>query len=529
LLNSISKKVVIGYLSILIVLALTTSTLFSKLLTINSINDEFVTDTLPTLQSANQAISSLSKLSISAYGLYGYTLTAEEFTLVVDEQFKLLSSALPKVSKHITKQDLKLTDLYESLTQLKAQMTSDSVDWDVARDLLSELQMQSEQIENSLDMAESAVSTQANVRVDDITVNIDNMLTWLVLTIIIIVVITLFALLLARNTIVKPVKSLSSQLDYIVDAHDLSRDVSINSGDEISITANSVNELLRAYRKVNGEISNSTDVLCQSIELLNHSAGLSDEQIKKLSATVGTMLSSLSELEQSIGDGANRSMSASEQAMLGAEQVELGSNNIKQTAAIISELSTDIDVSSDMLLSLKQSGDKVSTVVKTIAEIADQTNLLALNAAIEAARAGEVGRGFAVVAGEVRTLATRTHASTYEINSILAEIVSAISVTVESMETNKIKANEAVNATQTTVESLSELKTTVIKLSDENNQLAEFGKASQKDVTLIREDIDEINDSVERVKQTSAETRQATGSLGQLVSGLDKLLKQFKT
>jgi methyl-accepting chemotaxis protein len=215
--------------------------------------------------------------------------------------------------------------------------------------------------------------------------------------------------------------------------------------------------------------------------------------------------------------------------MLGAEQVELGSNNIKQTAAIISELSTDIDVSSDMLLSLKQSGDKVSSVVKTIAEIADQTNLLALNAAIEAARAGEVGRGFSVVAGEVRTLATRTHASTYEINSILAEIVSAISVTVESMETNKIKANEAVNATQTTVESLSELKTTVIKLSDENNQLAEFCKASQKAVTLIREDIDEINDSVERVKETSAETKQATGSLGQLVSGLDKLLKQFKT
>jgi methyl-accepting chemotaxis protein len=529
LLNSISKKVVVGYLSILIVLGLTTSTLFSKLITIKSISDQFVTDTLPTLQSANQAISSLSKLSIAAYGLYGYTLTADEFSSEVDSELKRLAAALPKVSQHLNKPNIKLTELSALLTELKNQMTADSVDWDVARDLLTKLQTQSLKVESILNQAESSVSNQANEKVNHVTVNIDNMLTWLVLSIIIIFVITLLALLLAKNTIVKPVKSLSSQLDYIVDAHDLSKDVSINSGDEINITANSVNQLLRAFRKVNGEISNSADVLYQSIELLNHSAGLSDEQIRKLSATMVTMLNSLSQLEHSIGDGANRSLSASEQARLGAEQVEQGSSDIQQTADIIAELSTDIDISSDMLLSLKHSGDKVSSVVKTIAEIAEQTNLLALNAAIEAARAGETGRGFAVVAGEVRTLASRTHASTYEINSILAEIVSAISLTVESMETNKSKANEAVNAAEVTVQSLNEIKSTVIRLSDENNQLADFGKASQSDVSQIRADIDDISGSVEQVRQTSDETRQASNSLGRLVTGLNQLLKQFKT
>ena len=529
MLNSISKKVVIGYLLILIVLGLTTSTLFSKLLNIDSISDDFVSDTLPTLQSANQAISSMSKLSIAAYGLYGYTLTADEFSSQVELQLKLLSDALPTVSRQLDKPNIDLSELSDLLNQLKQQMTADSVDWDIARELLSSLQSQAEMIEINLNLAEMSVSKQANQRLSSVTSNIDNMSAWLVLTIIIISIITLFALLLAKNTIVGPVKSLSSQLDYIVAEHDLSKDVSISSKDEINITANSVNELLRAYRKVNGEISNSADVLCRSIELLTHSAGLSDEQIKKLSATVGTMLSSLSQLEHSISDGANRSLSASEQAILGAKQAELGSSNIQQTADIIAELSTDIDISSDMLLSLKQSGDKVSSVVKTIAEIAEQTNLLALNAAIEAARAGEVGRGFAVVAGEVRTLATRTHASTYEINSILAEIVSAISSTVESMETNKTKANEAINAAQTTVESLVELKSTVLKLSDENHQLADFGKASQNDVTLIRQDIDNISESVEHVKETSDETRQASGSLRELVDGLNRLLKQFKT
>jgi methyl-accepting chemotaxis protein len=68
----------------------------------------------------------------------------------------------------------------------------------------------------------------------------------------------------------------------------------------------------------------------------------------------------------------------------------------------------------------------VTSISRTIGEIAEQTNLLALNATIEAARAGEAGRGFAVVASEVKTLAGQSHQAAERISEIVSKAAGGI-------------------------------------------------------------------------------------------------------
>ncbi|MBC7208725.1 MAG: PAS domain-containing methyl-accepting chemotaxis protein [Methyloversatilis sp.] len=121
-----------------------------------------------------------------------------------------------------------------------------------------------------------------------------------------------------------------------------------------------------------------------------------------------------------------------------------GAAIIERASSEMQAIAETVQLTSERVGELGKQSDQITSIVKTIREIADQTNLLALNAAIEAARAGEQGRGFAVVADEVRKLAERTSLSTKEIGDMVKRIQDGTRGAIQSMESSLEKAGSGV-------------------------------------------------------------------------------------
>lgn len=532
LFNSISKKVMVGYIGIVMVVVITAFFLYRESTLIYAQKETFVQETLPTLRSVEAASANLSGIQVASFGLYGFTLEPADFQRRVGEHEQALSNNLTAISRAGLAKRAELVSqkdqILNAVDQLRSIMGAEDTDWDAAREALSNIQTTMSVLQERLTEVKATASRNAEQASDNISAEITLMRTLITTSVVLILLFTFGSFVMAQKRIAGPVKTLSRQLDVIAKENDLSQDVDIDSNDEVAGAADSVNQLLVAFRLGNREIQTSAAVLVDSVSQLNHSAEVSEDQVHKFTTHIRELLDKISTLETSIDDSAGRSGMASEMALNGAAQVKLGAVNVSNTSGSIEALAQDIERSAEMLLSLKNAGDQVSSVVKTIAEIAEQTNLLALNAAIEAARAGESGRGFAVVADEVRTLASRTHDSTHEINTILDSIVASITSTVTSMDSNKAKATEAVDLAQTTVTSLDEIQDTVIRLSEDNKDLAMLGQDIKANASAMRTSINQIQGASEQVTQSSQETRSASNALTDISDSLSEVARQFK-
>lgn len=531
MLNTINRKVMAGYAVVFLILVIAVSLLLQRSGSIENTNSEFVENTLPKLHKTESAKANLSQLQIAAFALYGTTIDETQFSKLLKDHHKQIKQDISSL-KTTTSANLKLSDklnrVIQDINQLSDIMSARRVDWDGARDALSSLQKSADNLHTALGKLNKNLSQQASQGAKQVKDRIDSMRLLIILAIIGITIVIAGAFLMANAMISKPVKRLSLALDRIALEHDLTHQIKNKSNDEIGAAATSINHLLSGFRDGTSEIMSASTSLQESVGLLNHSATVSDEQVVTFAHHIEELKNKINTLESSINDSSNRSFSASETAKTGANQVKQGAIEVSNTAKGIGELSTDIESSAEMLLNLKNAGDQVSSVVKTIAEIAEQTNLLALNAAIEAARAGESGRGFAVVADEVRTLASRTHDSTHEINSILDTIVNSISSTVSQMESNKTKAQDAVSLAESTVAALDIIQTTVIQLSEENETLARLAQTNKDDTDAMNSSVSQMESASHLVTESSRETKEASNDLTSLASALNAITSRYK-
>jgi methyl-accepting chemotaxis protein len=275
---------------------------------------------------------------------------------------------------------------------------------------------------------------------------------------------------------------------------DLTLRLSEEGNDELKQIAHHFNTFIEKVQKLIISVSDSVDEssrLAKNMSTITQQANQISSNVQAETTNVATAINQMSVTASEVASNAQLAAESTHNADTEADKSAAVVDNAMQK---ISELSTELAATEEVAKSLQVSSSKIGQILDVIVGIADQTNLLALNAAIEAARAGEAGRGFAVVADEVRTLASRTQASTSEINLIIDAIRSAIDSVNSSVERAKTKSSETVNETQQVVGALNNIKSSIDQISQMNIQIAAATEEQSTVITELNMNITRIND-----------------------------------
>lgn len=311
--------------------------------------------------------------------------------------------------------------------------------------------------------------------------------------------------------IVKPVHHVGSMLRELAEKEpNFNNKIEVRTDDEIGELAYNFNLLLdnqkQLFNEINGFLKKSTRDSIDSNEKISDQINEQQNELEEVIISVDHLGTSISNIENCIGETEKIADNITSSSMKGKEMVE-------QSGVSIRELSDSISKTSEAIATVSECATSIFSVVGSIKDIADQTNLLALNAAIESARAGEHGRGFAVVADEVRSLSVKTGESAVLVQQSIKTLQDNVGVTVSLMKQSMNDCQSTMSCVNSMNESINSIISTVERISDNTEAIRNATCDQSGLIDDTNSKIMRVNDSNTNIIKTISENKQKTMSL----------------
>lgn len=277
------------------------------------------------------------------------------------------------------------------------------------------------------------------------------------------------------------------------EAHDLLEQVKIQAVHEKQ-AALEQKEIVDKIAGISVTVNDSSDKM---LEIADSLAASAEEQTATIAEVTEELGSLVKQTEKSRADS------------------EAASRLAKESADLLGDGNAEAAKMSDAMDRIKESSAEISSIVKTIEDIAFQTNILALNASIEAARAGAAGKGFAVVADEVRNLAAKSS--------------EAVSNTSELIEASSKAVNEGKRIADTVIEKMQHVMEKSEQSAERSQVISRLTTEQAQSLLTVKTRMDEISQSVAQSTVVSERSTQIAEQVADGAKRMNDITKRFKS
>ncbi|WP_439147516.1 methyl-accepting chemotaxis protein [Vibrio sp.] len=298
--------------------------------------------------------------------------------------------------------------------------------------------------------------------------------------------------------------------------------------DEIGQIAKGYNQFVQYLSDLLKDVSNTGQQISESIQSVDGMAQSMEQDIKQQTSQIEQVATAIHEMGASSDEIAQNANGAADSASRASGAIIIGQKSVTATSESIEHMNQQLDDTTAIVNQLAQDANSIDTVLDVISDVSEQTNLLALNAAIEAARAGEQGRGFAVVADEVRTLASRSQASTEEIRGIIEKLQHRTQQAVAAIDTSTTLGSNCQVEASNSEQQLSSISQSVDEMNAMNMQIASATGQQSNVINEISPHISGISEIARESDSMIEKTAQECQHLRAKAMHLTSLVSQFK-